>query len=277
MKHTTYSWISTDNKNLFAQCWESEESNGKSVLFVHGLGEHSGRYETWAKKFCENGYNFLAIDLHGHGRTEGKQGHAKSLSVLLDDIDLMFDHAAQMFAGHKLILYGHSMGGNLVLNHIIRRNRHVDAVIVTSPWLKLYSEPSYASMILSTVMKRIYPSMTVKTPLKPEQLSHDQGITIGYASDPLVHNKISLRIFFELYDSGNYALRNVYKINHPFLIMHGTADTITSHKASESFVMNTSKRTRLKLWDGQYHELHNELISDEVFDYIQGWLKEYNL
>ena len=181
------------------------------------------------------------------------------------------------FPGSRLILYGHSMGGNLVLNHVITRNPRLDALIVTSPWLRLYKDPSYAVIVLASLMKRFYPSLSIKTPIKPDQLSHNPEVSSLYSGDPLVHNRISLRLFFDLYNAGLYALRNVYKINHPFLIMHGTADTITSAKASEKYVLNTGRQTRLKLWEGLYHELHNEQISDEVFGYIINWLKEYNL
>ncbi len=277
MKHETFSWISGDKKDIFAQCWRPDTDTDKSILFVHGLGEHSGRYHHWAERFTQNGYNFLAVDLRGHGRSDGKRGHTKSITYLLDDIDLMFSNADRLFPGSRLILYGHSMGGNLVLNHVITRNPNVDALIVTSPWLRLYKDPSYAVIVLSSLMKRFYPSLSVKTPIKADQLSHNPEVSKLYTGDPFVHNRISLRLFFDLYNAGLFAQRNVYKINHPFLIMHGTADTITSAKASEKYVLNTGRQTRLKLWEGLYHELHNEQISDEVFSYIINWLKEYNL
>ncbi len=277
MKHKTFSWTSGDKKTIFAQCWMPDQETKKSILFVHGLGEHSGRYDKWAKRFTENGYNFLALDLRGHGKSAGKRGHARSLSVLLDDIDLMFAHAEEIFPGHRLILYGHSMGGSLVLNHVIRRNHPLSALIVTSPWLRLTREPPWGTVVLASLMNKIYPSFTVKSTIKPDQLSHDPEFSSRYTTDPLVHNKISVRLFFELHEAGKFALRNVYKINYPFLLMHGTADTITSPRASENYVMNTSKKTRLKLWEGQYHELHNELVADEVFRYIIDWLRENNL
>jgi alpha-beta hydrolase superfamily lysophospholipase len=277
MKHKTYSWTQRDRKTIFANCWSPEKESDKTILFVHGLGDHSGRYNNWAEKFSTKGFNFFAVDLYGHGKSSGKRGHARSLDVLLDDIDLMFEKAGELFPGSRLVLYGHSMGGNLVLNHVIRRNRPVDAVIVTSPWLKMYREPSYALIVVASIARKFYPSLTVRTPLKAEQISHDRDVNSTYSNDPLVHNRISLQLFFELYNSGLYAMRNVYKINYPFLIMHGTADTITSPKASENYVMNTGKRTTLKLWEGQYHELHHEAVADEVFQYIIDWLQEYNL
>jgi alpha-beta hydrolase superfamily lysophospholipase len=169
------------------------------------------------------------------------------------------------------------MGGNIVLNHVVLRNYPIDALIVTSPWLKLYHEPPSLKLYMVSLLNRVYPSLTARLPFSAEDISHDPDKVREYRSDPLNHNKISLRLFTEMYNGGYNSLRNVYKINSPFLIMHGTADTITSHKASEKFVLNTSKRTRLKLWEGQFHELHNEFNKLEVFDYIVHWLKEYKL
>ena len=165
------------------------------------------------------------------------------------------------------------MGGNLVLNHVIRRNRPVDALIVTSPWLKLVSEPPLPVIKITSLLKRFFPTLTQSNRLKPEQLSHDPEVVRDYSRDPLNHDRISLKMFHELYNGGYFALRNVYKINYPFLLMHGTGDSICSSKASEDYVRNTGKMTELKLWENQFHELHNEFIKEDVHAYIISWLE----
>jgi acylglycerol lipase len=277
MKNLAYTLIANDGKKLFAQSWVPDEDQKKLILLVHGIGEHSSRYEHWAALFAEKGYSVLSMDLRGHGKSEGKKGHAKSINQLLDDIDLLYDKANEIFPGYKKILYGHSMGGTLVLNHVIIRNRPVDAIIVTSPWLKLINEPSPFLISVTGFLKKLLPSLLISTRLKAEQISHDPEVVRDYERDPRVHDRISVKMFHEVYQGGYFALRNVYKINYPFLLMHGTADSITSPKASEDYVMNTSKHIRLKLWENQYHELHNEFIKQEVFDYIIRWLAEYKL
>ena len=274
MKHETYQLNTPDNKTLFAQSWEDGKNDGKTILMVHGLGEHSGRYEHWAELFVGQGFNFMSFDLRGHGKSSGKRGHAKSMEILLDDIDLVMEKTRELFNGSKVILYGHSLGGNLVLNHVIRRNRPVDALIVTSPWLKLVKEPSAAVLATASIANKIIPSCAIPNGLNADDLSHNPEVCKKYTTDPLNHNKISFRLFNEIYHGGYHALRNVYKINYPFLLMHGTEDKITSPKASENYVMNTTARTHLKLWEGQYHELQNEFIYKEVFEYIIEWLKK---
>jgi alpha-beta hydrolase superfamily lysophospholipase len=277
MNNQTYTWQASDGVKLFAQSWKAENDQKKLILLVHGLGEHCSRYDHWAQLFNEKGYSVISMDLHGHGQSEGKRGHIKSLDVLMDDIDILYNKSSELFPGYKKVLYGHSMGGTLVLNHVIRRNRAVGAVIVTSPWLKLYKEPAAFVIKITGYLKRVLPALTISNQLKAEQISHDPEEVRKYERDPLNHDRISLKMFHEIYQAGYHAMRNVYKVNYPFLIMHGTADTITSPRASEDYVLNTSKRTQLKLWTNQYHELQNEFIKEEVHSYIISWLEQHKI
>jgi alpha-beta hydrolase superfamily lysophospholipase len=110
-----------------------------------------------------------------------------------------------------------------------------------------------------------------------ERLSHDPDHWESVRNDPQVHRKITARYAWEVLNQGEYALRHVYRINKPFLLMHGDADEITSHRASEEFVANTSDRTKLKIWEGLRHEVHNEFEYMEVFGYVLGWIEGLNL
>jgi acylglycerol lipase len=277
MNYQTFTLLTNDRKKLFAQGWMPDADAKKLIIILHGLGEHSSRYDSWAQLFTRKGYTVLSMDLRGHGQSEGKRGHAKSINQLLDDIDLLYNFAGETFPGYKLILYGHSMGGTLVLNYIIRRNRPISALIVTSPWLKLVDEPSALLFSVTSILKRLLPSLAVSNRLRAEQISHDPEIVRSYANDPLIHDRITLNMFHTIYNAGYFALRYVYKIRCPFLLMHGTADSIASSKASENYVMNTSRHVRLKLWENQYHELHHEFIRKDVFEYMIRWLDEYDL
>lgn len=272
MQYREYNWTSSDGKKLFARSWSTKKPSEHVVLFIHGLGEHSGRYAAWAELFNEAGYSFLSFDQRGHGRSEGIRGHARSVQYLLKDVDLLYEKSNELFPGQKKILYGHSMGGNLALNYIIQNNKPVSALIVTSPWLKLFKEPDYPTMLITKILQHIVPSLTIYNRIKPEQRSHDPSLKGENERDPYVHDRISLKMFHELYNSGLYALQNVFKINFPLLLMHGSADTVTSPKASETYLLNTNKKAHFRLWENQYHELHNELINKEVFRYIVDWL-----
>ena len=277
MTHTEYTW-QLAGKRIFAQAWIPGTQPRAVVILLHGLGEHSGRYGRWGSLFNSAGYALLSSDLFGHGRTEGKKGHVKSYQLLLDQVDLMMEKSREIFPDIPRILYGQSMGGNIAINYAISKDPPVSALIVSSPWLKLVVPESPLKKMLAKAVNAIFPGLRIKAGrVGAELLSHDPEHWADVRSDPLVHNLVSLRYACEMMTRGEYALRHVYKINKPFLLMHGSGDGITSHKASEDFVANTSERTHLKIWEGLRHELHNELEYREVFQYIINWLEDHRL
>ena len=277
MIHTEYEWISKEKKRIFAQSWVPEGKINGMINLVHGLGEHSGRYERWASLFADKGWGMLICDLIGNGRSEGKRGHVKNYQVLMNQVELLLQKSEELFPGTPRILYGHSMGGNLVINYAISRDPDAVALIATSPWLKLVIPISSFNQILIRTLNALLPGLSTKWPKNPENLTHDPEIWAELKDDALSHGYISARLLSETINHGLFAMRHVYKINKPFLIMHGSGDKITSHKASQDFVSNTSERTKLKIWDGLRHELHNEFEYQEIFKYVFDWIKELEL
>ena len=272
MIHTEYEWISHEKKRIYAQSWVPEGKITGIINLVHGLGEHSGRYAHWASLFAEKGWGVLTFDLVGNGRSEGKRGHIKNYQVFLNQVDLLLQKSEELFPGKPRILYGHSMGGNLVINYSISRDPAANAMIATSPWLKLAIPIPPIQLALIRFMNKLMPWFSTKWPKNPEHSTHDPEIWADIRNDPLNHGYVSIRLVNEIYNHGLFALRHVYKINKSFLLMHGSGDKVTSHKASEDFVANTSDRTQLRIWDGLYHELHNEFEHREIFEYIMSWI-----
>lgn len=277
MVHAEYEWLLA-GKRIYAQSWLPEKKPRGIINLVHGLGEHSGRYARWGGLFADSGYAFLAMDLFGHGKTQGKKGHVKSYQLLLDQVDLMLSGSEELYPGVPRILYGHSMGGNIVLNYAISKDPPVSALIVSSPWLSLTVPESGLEKVFAGIANSLVPGLRINAGrVGAEALSHDPEHWADVRSDPLVHRKVSVRCAYEVMTRGEYALKHVYKINKPLLLMHGDADEITSHKASEEFVANTSDRTHLKIWEGLRHELHNEFEYKKVFRYILNWLNTHSL
>jgi alpha-beta hydrolase superfamily lysophospholipase len=118
----------------------------------------------------------------------------------------------------------------------------------------------------------ILPGMRFKTGMHRSQLSLNEDIANARKNDPLVHNKISIKLYQSLNKAGQAILRNKHKINVPLLLMHGTKDQVTASKSTKKFARDTSERTHLKLWETSAHELHNDNLKDEVFHYIMDWL-----
>jgi acylglycerol lipase len=112
----------------------------------------------------------------------------------------------------------------------------------------------------------------MKTGLRAEDISRDLRAVYLHNNDPIVSNKIGIRLLAQTNDAAIRASRSIYKINVPFLIMHGSADNFISCQTSRDFVQNAGERTTFIEWEGAYHELHNDLEKEKIMDTIVKWL-----
>lgn len=241
------------------------------ILLVHGLGEHAGRYSSWAAMFNERGISLRAFDLPGHGRSAGKRSVMPSLEKVYETIDLMLAGLSSEHPGVPLFIYGHSLGGGIVLNYLIRHRPSVKGAIVTSPWIFLSETPPKAKVILSKLMKGLVPGMTQPSGLKTEYLSREPEVEARYSADPLVHGLISVGLYCSVTDAAAESLSRAGEINVPLLLAHGRDDKITSPAGSVR-VAEAAPKATLKLWEGGYHELHNDILRDDHFDFIVEWI-----
>ena len=243
------------------------------IIFVHGLGDHIQRYEYWAGLFTKAGISFTGVDLPGHGRSGGRKGFIRSYKVLDEMLGILLDSCHKTFPGIPVYIYGHSLGGGIVLNYILRVNPKIKGAIVTSPWLRLSFEPPRVKVILASLIKNIIPGLIQPSGLNVSHLSRDPSVVENYKNDPLVHGKISLSLFAFAVGAARYSIDHAGELRIPLLIMHGSDDKITSPEGSREFAQKTGK-AELKIWEGGYHELHNEPFKDEVFDYIINWIRK---
>ncbi len=277
MIHQDYDWYLKDKMNIYAQSWEPDNHPSAVINIIHAFGEHSGRYQKWAGLFVEKGMAVLASDLIGHGKSYGKRGCIKNYQVFLDQIELQIQKSAELFPDAPPILYGHSMGGNLVINYAMSKDSPASAIIASAPWLRLSYDPPGYMLLFSRILRPFFPSLTVKAGIDNTYRSHDPTVSERLKEDPLLHRRMSLQLFHEVSRHGLYAMRNIYKINCPLLLMHGSSDRWTSPEATIELATNTSRLTRLKIWDGLYHELHNEIGYMDIFNYIIDWLVEMKI
>ena len=272
MKMREWGWKSADGLEMFAQSWEPDETPRAVVCLVHGLGEHSGRYAHVGKAFVEAGFVLTGFDVRGHGISGGPRGHTPSYDALMDDIDLFIHLVAGRYPGLPRFLYGHSLGGNFVINFALRCRPELVGVIATGPWLKLAFQPASSKVMLGKIMNNILPGFSQASGLDTRALSHDPEVVNAYENDPLVHDKISARLFLNVFESGLWALDHAAEIPLPLLLMHGGADRIISLEASRQFAASAGDKVTLRIWDGLYHEIHNEPEQGEVFTVMIDWM-----
>jgi alpha-beta hydrolase superfamily lysophospholipase len=253
---------------------QSPGENTKAVvILVHGLGEHVQRYLYWAGLFKKEGIGFLGVDLPGHGRSQGRKGVIKNYSLIFEMIDILLTTCIKTFPGCPVYIYGHSLGGGIVLEYLLRKNPKIKGAIVTSPWLRLSFEPSRSKVMLASIMKHLIPGIVQPSGLNVKHISHDGNVVENYESDPLVHGKISVGLFDGAMASARYSLEHAAELKVPTLLIHGSDDQITSPEGSREYA-GKSKMVELKIWEGGFHELHNEPFKEEVFKYIMDWINK---
>ncbi len=245
------------------------------IILVHGLGEHSGRYEEHViPALLGANLGVITYDQFGHGKTTGKRGHHPGFGELLGCITEMIAKSEKIFGEKKIFLYGHSMGGNVVLNYGLHFPNAVSGIIASSPFLKLAFEPPAWKLALGNWMRKIYPSLTVSNEINPNHLSHDNEVVKAYIADPLNHDRVSPNYSVLLMETGSWAIQNAGRLKKPVLIIHGTADQLTSYKGSEAFAANNQEMVKINLYPGAYHELHNEPGKEEVLKDVTNWLRK---
>jgi alpha-beta hydrolase superfamily lysophospholipase len=272
MESETIQLLSKDGTPLHGIIWTCP--NPKAIIcIVHGLGEHSGRYSHVAEHFTSNDVAVFAYDQRGHGLSGGKRGHTPSYDILLDDVEELLKEARVTHNDLPIFLYGHSFGGNVVTNYaLIRSTNELCGLIISSPWLKLGSEPPAGQVKMAKVVSKILPSLTQSNGLNVEDISTDESAVEAYSKDPLVHDKISTRLFTEVYNAGLWAIEYADGLKNPMLVFHGSDDNITSPSGSEEFVERAGSLAEFKLWENMKHETHNDLRKEEVISYMHQWV-----
>ncbi|MEI6434039.1 MAG: lysophospholipase [Bacteroidota bacterium] len=272
VKETEFKISSCKGQSFYAREWSPDEESRGVIVLIHGLSEHAGRYSHVGAFFAGSGYTVMVADLRGHGKSFGKRGHFPSIQRVMDDITLFIEEARKRHPGLLIFLYGHSMGGNFVLNYLIRNQPDVAAAVVTSPWLRLTFAPPHYKVILARMVNKAFPSMTQPDGVIPSFLSHDEEICRKYIADPLVHSLISVRSYLEISLAGEYALKHARKVACSLLLMHGDDDSLTSFAATEEFSKNLTCKHTFKAWKGLFHELHNEVEKESVLRFIKEWI-----
>ncbi|MFK7810714.1 MAG: lysophospholipase [Saprospiraceae bacterium] len=258
----------------FSVQWNCESPKAV-VLIVHGLGEHVLRYKHVADFFNKNNISVVGFDHSGHGQTKGKRGFAKSMESLMDGVRVLLENTKQQYPKLPVFLYGHSMGGNISLNFILRRKPEITGAIITGPHIRMVTEPSPLLVMMGRLVNNIYPSGTQNNGLDPTHICRDQAVVDTYNNDPLVHDQISYSLAVALIDGAKWLDNYKGATPSPLLLMHGGADKITSPKGTQAFAKRIISDVTHKEWENHYHEIHNEEEQQKVFTFTLRWIENY--
>ncbi len=272
MKKDEWTWTSKDDLEIKAQSWAPDKKAKAVVCLVHGLGEHSSRYANVGKAFADAGFALVGFDLRGHGKSSGQRGHFPSLDALMDDIHRHIQRGNEIYPDMPTLLYGHSLGGLLVLNYATYHKHSLTGVIVTGAGLRSPVLEQKAKITLSKILGGLLPTVTIPTGLDANGISRDEDVVHAYKEDPFVHEIVTLSAARVGVGAVERAFTHAAEFSTPLLMMHGTADPLTYPRGSQEFSDLVPTDCELKLWDGLYHELHNEPEQDEVFVFMIDWM-----
>lgn len=251
----------------------SPEKPKAAIVIVHGFGEHIERYKAFAENFAAQDIACIGVDLRGHGRSQGTKGHAPSIDHLLSDIEELLKAARSDYTSIPLFLFGHSMGGGLVLNYAITKNTNeLAGVIASAPWVRLAFEPPAWKIKLGKFASKWFPRLRQHNELDPKDLSKDQKVVEEYENDPLINHKISARLYTIMTRAGEETLSTAADMKISPLIFHGDTDRITSHKASQK-VAKLSNGVFQRV-EGGYHEPHQDKERQQVYVGISDYIAD---
>lgn len=277
MKRTETFFNGRGGLRIFRQRWLPERPRA-TVVIAHGLGEHSGRYAHVAEALVAADLAVYALDHRGHGRSEGKRACIDDHVYAVEDIDTLVNSARReqkaRASGNPVFLLGHSMGGALSLAYALRHPRKLDGLMLSGPAVSLDGLPK-PMVPISKLLARHLPGIGLFK-VDPALVSRDPDMVAAYADDPLnAHGKIPVKTLGEIIRLVEGLPARLPSLTLPLLIQHGSDDKLAGVSGSQQVIDTVASTDKtLKVYDGLYHEIFNELpdARAEVIGDLISWL-----
>ena len=264
---------SHDGKSLLFQRWlpGNDQPPKGQVLVVHGYGEHGARYREIAHVFADHGLATFAVDLRGHGRSEGQRGYIQNFAHYLNDVDVALERLDQNLPTFVL---GHSLGGLISLDYDGSRRPLIAWLIISNPFLALAMHVPAPKKKFAEVAANFVPRLALPNGIKPEFISRDKDICSRYTRDPLVLNSATAGGEHET-QIAQERVRAHAQMTMPLLFLYSDADPIASPEASRELAqkLQSSDKT-VQERPEELHEILNELNRAELHKDIAEWITQ---
>ena len=259
-----------DGLQLQLREWPLADARG-TVLIVHGLGEHIGRYAHVAARLNGWGWRVVGYDQRGHGESDGPRGALAQPDDLLQDLARVVDAVRAAHAG-PLLLLGHSMGGLVAARFVAERLRVVDALVLSSPALD--AGMNAFQKLLLAVLGPLAPNLAVGNGLKPAWISRDPAVVQAYVDDPRVHDRVTPRLVRFIVDGGAFERSRAVRWTVPTLLLWAGSDRCVAPAGSAAFAAAAPKSAlTARVFAPLFHEIFNEPEQAEVFAALGAWLE----
>jgi acylglycerol lipase len=268
--------VENNGQKLYMKQWISPQEKA-TMIFLHGIGEHCGRYDELFTFFTSHGISIGSFDQRGFGKTAefGKKGVSSGIEKTMSDAKFISDLIKKDGIPHFVM--GHSMGGGLALRFAFLYPKDFTGVIASAPLIKpgSGSAPNKVEEFLLKYLPKYFPNLVLPNDLDLSNICRDQERLEFYKKDTLIHNKASLQLAADILNNGVGLLDDALTFTLPLFVSHGTKDILTCPNASKEFVERVvSKDKEYKTYQGYYHELHNEPLADRtvVYEDYKNWV-----
>ncbi|MBT4762290.1 MAG: alpha/beta hydrolase [Bdellovibrionaceae bacterium] len=269
---------SFDDTELFLQAWTTKNPVG-SLLICHGVCEHSEPYAELAQFLNKNHWNVYAVDLRGHGRSDGKRGYVKHFSEFEKDLHAFINVVDKEYhkAGLPLILLGHSMGGLVSLKSLISfGNQNLTALCLSAPALGISTHVPPWKHKAAEVLSDWAPKVTLHSEINYEDLSRDPEVLASYPKDALRHQKISPRLYLGMNQAFSSFPQFANAITLPLFIQIPEKDPVVDSEATQMvFEILGSKSKKIKVYKNRKHEIFNDLDKNEPQQDLLGFINHF--
>ena len=266
--------LDTTGARLYFQVWQPTGTPRATVLLIPGQGDHGGRYTHVGQALADAGFALAALDMRGNGRSSGRRGDAPSYDTLLGDIARGVHEARPIAPTRHLFLLGHSMGGQLATNYVIRGDVSLTGVILSSPWFRLALHLPWWKVRAGRTLARVHPTYTYPNTLTAAQLSDDASFRASVDTEAIAHGRITARLAAALIDAGEAALRDAGVFDLSLLVMQAGQDVVVDGIASEAFAARAgTPDCTFQLYPDSRHELLHNRDRDRVIADMLSWLK----
>jgi alpha-beta hydrolase superfamily lysophospholipase len=269
-------WLeSAHGPRLFTRAWVSSPE-APAVGIVHGLGDHSGRWVRVGRAVQDHGFNAYALDLPGHGRSEGRRGHVKSWEDYRSALTRWMDSVQGQDRGtRRWALLGHSLGGLIALDWAGRNPERLDALVLSAPPFELSLRPDWIKVHAARLIGALWPAFSQNNQIPPSLLTHDPEVIRAHRADSLVHFRISARLFLEMLRVRRALLSVAATHAIPTLLIQGGADPVTKNSGCASWAKSVRAGVvTYREYPGLFHEVLNELEGPKILEDVIAWLKE---
>jgi len=273
-----------DGALIYTVTFKAEGKREKGFVIVsHGFGEHADSYDELAGYLTRMGYACVLFDQRGHGRLEeqpgGKRGKRQGVipayHSFLDDIDDVAAATRQTSPDAPLALYGHSMGGNIVLNYLLARGQSGFAcAVLESPWLGLYKGINPLMVWLAAALGNLSSEIAIINKLKKSDVTDNEAKARERDKDPFYHNRISMRMFSGINGGCAYALSNAHRLAIPTYLAYAKNEKIVSNQATREFSGACGPNITMKEYDS-HHAIHSDANRERYFQDVVDYLDQH--